>query len=218
MSKISNAKGRDPETGPSGYERLFGNAQLGQLLSKCQATVISTGNELERILENSITETKGLAIGNINKEKRVFKGAKKDANGKLHDVGIDVVIEKNSKIKLIELKDGDVFDVKKVAGEVESLLMVKSFLIKEGKFKTEDIEIYFCSFNQENKEYIYSGAKGLLPKGSAMTGKELCSDLGIDYDRIIRYRKQEQPENLDFFIKELIKIPEVKERLKDLLR
>ena len=48
MSKISNALGR--KDGNSGYTRVVGNAELGQLLSRVQATVISNGNELERLI------------------------------------------------------------------------------------------------------------------------------------------------------------------------
>jgi len=217
MPKIEDARGRDPSTGPSGYERLFGIPALGQLLSKCQATVISSGNELETTLENKITNTNGIAIGKINKEKRFFKNAKKDANGKFHDVGVDVVIERNSKIKLIELKDGDVFDVKKVAGEVESLQFARNFLVAQGKYSKSDISIHFCSFNQTDKVHIYRGAKGLLPDGSAMSGKELCDLLELDYEKIIEERKKQQPANLEYFLKELVKIDVVKEKLKKLL-
>lgn len=53
MSKIRNAKGR--EDGNSGYTRVVGNAQLGRLLSRVQATVISNGNELERLITERST-------------------------------------------------------------------------------------------------------------------------------------------------------------------
>lgn len=36
MALISNAKGRGENGTPSGYERLFGNRQLGLLMSKVQ--------------------------------------------------------------------------------------------------------------------------------------------------------------------------------------
>jgi hypothetical protein len=49
MAKISDSKGRPDEN--SGYARLFGNQQLGQLMSRVQATVIRTGNELEALIE-----------------------------------------------------------------------------------------------------------------------------------------------------------------------
>jgi len=214
MARIRDARGRDPSTGPSGYERLFGNAQIGQLLSKVQATVISTGNELERVLEDNVTRPDGISIGKINAQKRKFKNVKTDADGNKHTIGVDVAIYRDGKVKLIELKDGDVFDTKKVAGEVQSLSIAKRSLISTGKYKEDQVSIHFCSFNQENKQQIYNGAKHLIPTGSAMTGRELCGELGIDYDRIIKDRRSQQPDNLDYFITELLKIQAVREIVK----
>jgi hypothetical protein len=221
MAKLKEAKGRSEEETASGYERLFGNHEMGLLLSKCHATVISSGNELEKILTNKIKSkgisTKGISIGDINRDNRIFKKAKKDLKGKFHDIKVDVVIEKNGRIKLIELKDGDTFDVKKVAGELESLELAKKKLIEKRRISSENITIHFCCFNAQTSEQIEKGAKGLLPPGCAMTGKELCKELGIDYDEIVKERKEEQPENLDYFINELVKIPEVKERILKIL-
>ena len=42
--KIRNQKGR--RDGNSAYNRVFNNSDLGDLISKIQATVISNGNEL----------------------------------------------------------------------------------------------------------------------------------------------------------------------------
>lgn len=46
--KIRNQKGR--RDGNSAYARVFNNSDLGDLISKIQATVISNGNELEKII------------------------------------------------------------------------------------------------------------------------------------------------------------------------
>ena len=105
---------------------------------------------------------------------------------------------------LIEIKDGDTFDTKKVAGEVESLLIVKEHLIKNRKIK--DVSVYYCSFNARDKKQIENGTKNLLPENSAMTGKELCELLGLDFDKIVQERKSQQKENFDYFMKELKKI------------
>jgi len=152
MALISNAKGRREDETPSGYERLFGNRELGMLISKVQSAVISTGNELEKFLAVRLTKTDGISIHNINKEKRVFKGAK---NG--HDIIIDCMIEKDGKIMLIEIKDGDTFDTKKVAGEIESLIMTKNFIIKTKKIKEENVSLHYCSFNARDHEQIERG-------------------------------------------------------------
>jgi len=204
MALISNAKGRGEDETPSGYERLFGNRQLGMLMSKVQSAVISTGNELEGMLAKEIKDTKGISIQKINKENRVFKGIKDG-----HDIIIDCVVEKDGKIKLIEIKDGDTFDTKKVAGEVSSLVTAKAHLMKSHNLKDTDISIHYCSFNATNHEQIERGAKGLLPKNSAMTGKEFCDLVGLDFNKIVQDRKKDQQENLKYFIGELKKIPEI---------
>ena len=204
MALISKAKGRGEEETPSGYERLFGNRQLGMLMSKVQSAVISTGNELEGMLASQIKDTKGISIQKINKEDRVFKGIKDG-----HDIIIDCVIAKNGKFMLIEIKDGDTFDTKKVAGEVASLITAKAHLIEHNNLKEENITIHYCSFNATSHEQIERGAKGLLPKGSAMTGKEFCKLVGLDFDKIVQERKRDQQENLNYFIEELKKIPEI---------
>ena len=222
--KIEDARGRGEDAGESGYERLFGNHKLGILFSRCHATVISNGNELERILKKKVERQvptgvviKGIAIDGLNNDLRTFKDAKVDALGTKHDLRVDVVIQKDNEIQLIELKDGDVFDVKKVAGEVESLKYAKAKLIADKKFSEENIKLYFCSFNATTHEQIESGAKGLLPKGAAMTGKELCAELGVDYNQIVDERLSEQQANLEYFLTTLLEIPEVKKRLKAIL-
>ncbi|MEM0465818.1 MAG: hypothetical protein QXW97_03930 [Candidatus Pacearchaeota archaeon] len=204
MALISNAKGRGEEETPSGYERLFGNRQLGMLMSKVQSAVISTGNELEGILANEIKDTKGISIQKINKENRVFKGIKDG-----HDIIIDCVIEKNGKFMLIEIKDGDTFDTKKVAGEVESLLTAKEHLIKTHKLKQQDVLVFYCIFNATSHEQIERGAKGLLPKNSAMNGKEFCELVGLDFDKIVQKRKKDQEENLNYNL-EINVLPELR--------
>jgi len=201
MALISNAKGRREDETASGYERLFGNRKLGMLISKVQSAVISTGNELEGFLATRLKKTDGISIHNINKEKRVFKNIK---NG--HDIIIDCLIEKSRKIMLIEIKDGDTFDTKKVAGEVESLIMAKNHIIKTRKMKEKDVSVHYCSFNARNHKQIEIGAKGLLPENSAMTGKELCELLGLNFNKIIEERKSQQKENFDYFMGEVKKI------------
>lgn len=204
MALIKDSKGRGENETPSGYERLFGNRQLGMLISKVQSAVISTGNELEGLLASQIKDTKGISIQKINKENRVFKGIKSG-----HDIIIDCIVEKNGKFLLIEIKDGDTFDTKKVAGEVESLLLAKAHLIKTHKLKEQDVLVFYCSFNAISHEQIERGAKGLLPKNSAMTGQEFCKLVGLDFNQIVQARKKDQQENLGYFISELKKIPEI---------
>ena len=50
MALIEKAKGRKD----GGYTRLFGNEQLGHLISRMQSTVISSGTELERTIKDKV--------------------------------------------------------------------------------------------------------------------------------------------------------------------
>jgi len=205
MALIKDAKGRRAGETPSGYERLLGNKELGQLISKVQSAVISTGSELERDLEKKLIGRKDVSIGKINPEFRNFRGLKKDSTGKTHNIKIDVVIKNESDYELIELKDGDTFDTKKVAGELQSLNLVKDFLIKKG-VSEKNIKMGFCSFNAENHDQIEKGAKGLLNRSMAITGRELCEKLGLNFGVIVEERKKHQKENMKYFEEEIEKI------------
>lgn len=57
---LSNAKGRSFKQTPSGYTRILGNVELGNLISKLQGTVISAGNELEDIIWSKVKQIDNL--------------------------------------------------------------------------------------------------------------------------------------------------------------
>jgi len=75
---------------------------------------------------------------------------------------------------------------------------------------------YFCSFNQSDKRAIVAGAKGRFDTSHAMTGRELCNILLINYDTFRAKRQQEQPENLRYFINELLLIEGIRKLIKEL--
>jgi len=54
MVLIKDTKGRRANETASGYERVVGNKQLGQLISKYHATAIRTGNDLEKVFEQKL--------------------------------------------------------------------------------------------------------------------------------------------------------------------
>lgn len=213
MPKIADSKGRSDEN--SGYARLFGNQQLGQLMSRIQATVIRTGNELEHILEQETPdELKAnledvLAGQNTYSTIQVVYQAKMPPQGKHRGEKADIVFFDHShkNAMVIELKDGDTFDTKKSSGELESMTTFSNWITSTFKYETN---FYFCSFNQDDKNAIAAGAKGRFDVSHAMTGRELCEKLTIDYDKIRTNRQKEQPENLRYFIMEFLKINEVR--------
>ena len=71
--------------------------------------------------------------------------------------------------------------------------------------------IHVCSFNQSDKDKIVVGFKKKITRDMAMTGKELCDLLDIDYKEILGLRIGKQGKNFDYFISQLLEIPEAKE-------
>ena len=62
MAKIENSKVKN--TG-GGYARLFGNEELGELITKVHSAVISSGSELEKMI-NSILNDRNQLIENVD--------------------------------------------------------------------------------------------------------------------------------------------------------
>ncbi len=213
MALIKDTTGRKEKETASGYERVFGNRLLGMLISKVHATSIRQGTELEGFLASKLPQNTEIAIAKINKDERVFKNAKTDSTGKKHRLEIDCVIKTKDKIMLIEIKDGDTFDTKKVAGEVESLNFARNYISKIMKIPKDKISMYYCSFNARDSKQINAGAKGLLGECEAMTGREFCKLIGLDFDKIVQERKKDEKENLNYFVEELKKIPEIREKI-----
>lgn len=219
MSKIRNAKGRTD--GNSGYTRVLGNELLGSLLSKIQATVISNGSELERLIieRSQIIQNLDIFIqtateGQIDNGvylclKKTFKQSQKyakDVTGIEPDMLI-FVVETYRVCKVIELKDGDAFDTKKSKSEKQHLEKFATIFGAKIPFVTE---YYICSFNQSNKDLIKLGFKNVFDEEHILTGRELCEILHIDYDEILQIRKIDIDDNFEYFLDELLKIEQVR--------
>jgi hypothetical protein len=221
MVKISETKGRSDAN--SGYARLFGNQQLGQLISRVHATVIRTGNELERIIEAATPEHLITTLDTILRQgglfasdiQVVFQG-RMPGTVKQGGSTVDVAIfdHPNCNVSVIELKDGDTFDTKKSSGELDSMTKFADWISSKTGYS---VAFYFCPFNQDDKEAIVRGAKGHFDVSHAMTGRELCTFLGIDYDVLREKRQSQQSENLGYFLSELLKISEIRQFIRKLL-
>jgi hypothetical protein len=218
MAKIADSEGRsDPN---SGYVRLFGNIRLGLLFSRVHATVIRSGNELEDILEDStpgeylatldeIAEGQSSLIGDPV-HRVIFKPKIPGSQG-----DIVIVDHEQQAAQVIELKNGDTFDTKKAEGELASMSGLARWIEEKTNYSTT---IHFCAFNQQDKGEIIAGAKGRFSEEQVMTGHELCELLNIDYDAIRAYRQEDAPVNLDYFLRELVDIPEVRAKVEQLLQ
>lgn len=223
MAKISDSKGRSDTN--SGYARLFGNQRLGQLMSRVHATVIRTGNELEHIIEEETpAHLKATLDSILSNQEGIFPQGNLQVAFQCRMPGtseqrggtIDVAIFDHSdrRVSVVELKDGDTFDTKKSSGELASMTKFADWISRQTGYEAI---YYFCSFNQDDKEAIIRGAKGRFDIEHAMTGRELCAILRIDYDALRKKRQSEQSANLAYFLTELLKISEIRRAVRELL-
>lgn len=203
-----------------GYTRLLGDVKLGALISRLHSACISSGNELENLilaksdlfLVRTVEEMESLFLNGDNFTKKTYlipkKIVKKSAKFRSEHEPDFLILKKETKtLYITELKDGDSFDTKKSAGEVESLRKFENQISRKISFKTL---IIVCCFNQISKEKIIQGFKNKITSSEAFTGKEFCELIGINYQAIIQERIKDQKENLKFFCDELLKIAECK--------
>ncbi len=78
-------------------------------------------------------------------------------------------------------------------------------------------ESHFVAFNQDDRTAIWEGFKKRIALSEAMTGRQFCQLLEIDYDAIVQPRLVDCADNVEFFLSELTKIKGIKQRLLDLL-
>jgi hypothetical protein len=213
VALLKSAPGREA----GGYERLFGDAKLGRLLSRVQSAVIRAGAELEQViieLANTIKDADAFLDADILQEgvfavpKKVLKKSKR-----LNYAGVEpdfVVFKREGKTQhcyLIELKDGDTFDTKKAAGEKESMQRFLTAIAPHIQFT---MSIHFCCFHRLTKQEIVQGFKRKITINEAMTGPEFCELLGVDYNAVLTKRKEHQEENLKYFVEQLLEIDAVR--------
>jgi hypothetical protein len=218
MALIEKRKGRRDAN--SGYSRVFGNQQLGSLISRVHATSISAGNELEKIISSLANIT--ITLDDIIDENffegvfLITKNSVKKSKLKLFsnlepDLLIFKIKNKHQHCYIVELKDGDNFDTKKSSGEKENMKKFENHISKKIQFTTS---IHFCCFNQNSRHMIVNGFKGRISEEEALTGQELCDILNIDYNKVVSMREKDQKANFKFFLDSLVEIPQISTYLK----
>ena len=196
------------------------------LVSKIQSAVTSSGNELEELISDSVQNIddfdKFLQRGIIPDEVSLARKQHMKNSRILHFEGSepDFMIVRRREGKqncyIVELKDGHVFDTKKVDAELEAMRAFAKLVERRCQFKST-VSYHFCAFNQNNKKEIRKGFKNKITDEQAMTGKEFCELLKIDYGNIIEKRRGDGSDNVEFLLSELIRISSVRERLRKLL-
>lgn len=221
MAKIKDS---NPKGTSRGYHRLFGNDELGDLMSKVQSAVIRSGNELEALIQERVAPIDDLNefLSKETMPEGVFLATKEEINRctelKINGKNPDFIIFRHrqgyQQCHIIELKDGHVFDTKKVLGERETL---HSFAERNAEKLRHEISTHFCAFNQEDRQTVWEGFKRGIDFEEALTGREFCDLLEIDYDEIVEARSQYTYDNIRYFLEELLRIPGVKEIVEEIL-
>ena len=221
MAKI---RGRTPKESSGGYTRVFDNEALGELMSKVHGTSISAGSELERLITERVETIDdldaflrkdimpdGVLLG---KKKKIKKCIELNAQGSEPDFMIFKRREGHQRCHIVELKDGHIFDTKKADSEREAL---HNFAKRNAGRLPYRVSTHFCAFNQDDPEVIWKGFKQRIDIKEAMTGREFCDLLEINYDEIVEIRKQDAEDNIRYFLEELLCISETKSIIEDIL-
>ncbi len=222
MARMRNAQ---PRNTSGSYERLFDNADLGALASKVHSALISSGYELEKmiaeVVPNNINNLDAfLACANrddgiwLARKQQIKKSETINFEGSEPDFMVFEHHERIGTCHIVELKDGHVFDTKKAGAERRAM---RKFIHHNAGQIPYRFEAHFCAFNQNDRQAIYNGFKRKIPLAEAMTGREFCDLLRINYNEIVLARRTDGPDNVEFLLSELVNIEPIKHRLMELL-
>lgn len=229
MVTLKETRGKDDKEIKNGaYYRCFGNLKVARLLSRIQSLIIKNGYELERLFEEltkdkQIEDLDGFLSVQIQ-PKGIWIALKKAVKQSdiLEGHGIEpdfIIFERGNDYQncyIVELKDGHEFDTKSSSKEHQNL---HDFLSRNA-IALQYFHSYckICGFNATSKEEIRKGFKNKIDINQAMTGKELCDLIGLDYEEIVKKRAEDRVKNLESFIEEIANIPEIESELKDRLK
>lgn len=217
MAVIERMRGRRASQSPSGYSRLFGDCLLGNLLSRVQGAVIASGTELEKLIWERVHQVPDFDLFVTKQVKSTKSGiwvARKEqvkvskyirANYEPDFLAFDL---RGRVCYVVEVKDGDQFDTKKSSSEYA---MLHAFADSVRYAIPLEYQIRICCFNTNDKEQIYVGLKRKFSLSEILTGKELCSLFRINYDDIVAARYRDQAANLEYLVRELLRIPRVRD-------
>jgi len=221
MARLRDAK---PKNTSGSYDRIFDNADLGALASKIQSAVISSGSELEAMIVAAVPNIPNLDAfleqeimqeGVLLARKlQIKRSTTLDFAGSEPDF---MVFKRRGSVQtchIIELKDGHVFDTKKASAERQAM---HGFIERNAQYIQYRFQAHFCAFNQDDRQVIWNGFKRRIALEEAMTGREFCDLLEIDYDAIVAARRADGPDNVEFLLSELLKIPTIHRRILELL-
>ena len=223
MVKLVDTKGKSlSEIKHGAYYRCFGDIELGHLISRVQSLIIKNGYELENIVlqggeENDIIlDDLDLLLSHQVAPEGLYLASKKVIK-KSHTIvgrGIEpdfmIFLREGNKQEcyVVELKDGHEFDTKSSAKEASNL-------VDFAEANREHLHYWIIhrkivGFNAGSKVDIIEGFKRKIDTDIAMTGREFCDLLKLDYDAIQDQRARDRESNVKEFIDRLYKIDAVR--------
>ena len=221
MACIQNATPKSPS---GSYRRLFDNAALGELASKVQSAVITSGKELEKtiaeLVPNILDPDEFLGQGIMRDglllacKRQIRQSRTLESAGPEPDFMVFKCRGGIPTCHIVELKDGHVFDTKKAETEHQAM---QGFIKRNAQRIQYPLRAHFCAFNQDDRRAIWEGFKRRINFNEAMTGREFCDLVEIDHDEILERRRKDGNDNVEFFIQELLRIEPVRQRLLQLL-
>ena len=215
--------GRNKPSKGEAYFRCFGNRNLAVLLSRVQGLIIRSGTELEKIILSKVNVINDLDVylhqatheGVFVVPKRIIKKSSiVQFDGVEPDFMVFVEHGTGKACHIVELKDGCEFDTKSSAAEFES---VQKFIQTNAQNLPYTFEGHICCFNEQARGNIVKGFKNKISVEHALTGREFCELLRIDYDEIVEARAKDRDANYEYFLRSLIMDQDVAKRLKSLL-
>ena len=214
---MANLRDRKVKSSSGGYERIFGNVELGNLISKIQSMTIVNGVDLEKLISErvpNISELDKFLEREIMpdgvflvRKKQIKRSSKFDTSGAEPDFLIFKRRNNKQRCHVIELKDGHLFDTKKSEAERTHL---HRFTEKNSQNIPYCVSIHIVSFNKDTRKEIVAGFKRKITEEEAMTGPEFCDLVEIDYQEMIETRKRNQEDNFRYFTEEVCRILSLK--------
>ncbi len=222
MTKIKQNSGRKDDL--SAYSRVFGHAEIGKLFSRVHATAIRAGNDLEDILINKAPHKMEFSDFEVLLQNSALAPAFSQSSKlviyklpKIEKRQGDLLIFDNPQKKglVIEVKEGDTFDTKKSSGELESLAFLANYYTQLIGYK---VDYAFSSFYVPDRQAIVVGTKSRFDVTHALTGRELCKLIDISFEEVVEERKEDQKYNLEFFLREMLKMSDIRLEVNTILK
>ena len=212
------ADGKAPSS--SSYSDVFGNEEVGALITRIHSASIRGGHDIERLII-----ARAMAVnGDIDEYLETCSSAPEPVLATSEQVREsktlttrggtrppDFIAFSGKSCYVVEMKAGADFDTKKSESELARLTEFVSDNAPKLMFKVSE---RLCSFTADSKQRIVEGLKGRFRLDQVMTGRDFCGLVDVDYDDVVKEWRRHQKENLEYLVETLLSIGPVKDELR----